>query len=411
MAEAPHDPEREEAIAFVLELGRALHVHGAPAPRVEQSMEICARRLGLAGQFFATPTSLFASFEDPGAQRTALQRVEPGQAWLARRVRLEMLVSDVLCGRLGAREARREIAAIAGSPPPYPAWLSPPAYALASASAARFFGGGAAEVAASGVAGAAVGLLALATGRSPALARVFEPLAATIAAAIAVTWAASVAPVAPHVVTLGGLIVLLPGLALTTAMRELALGHLAAGTARLMGALTSFLVLAFGVALGLRVAGLFEPFETPQPGPLAPWTLWIALLVAPACFAVLLRARPRDTVWILAGGWIAFFGARAGNALLGPELGAFVGACALGLASNLYARLRRRPAVVMSLPGLLLLVPGSLGFQSLSSLIGRDVVSGVETAFGMTLVAVALVAGLLISDALSAPRDLEHLSG
>ena len=38
-------------------------------------------------------------------------------------------------------------------------------------------------------------------------------------------------------------------------------------------------------------------------------------------------------------------------------------------ASNLYARVARRPAMVPMVPGILLLVPGSLGFRSLTSLI------------------------------------------
>jgi len=42
-------------------------------------------------------------------------------------------------------------------------------------------------------------------------------------------------------------------------------------------------------------------------------------------------------------------------------------------------------------PGLMLLVPGSIGFGSLARFIEKDVVSAVETAFSMMLVAVAFV--------------------
>jgi uncharacterized membrane protein YjjB (DUF3815 family) len=193
-------------------------------------------------------------------------------------------------------------------------------------------------------------------------------------------------------------------------MSELALGHLAAGTARFMGAAMSFLVLAFGVAIGRRVGDLLPPVLGPiEADALPAWTLPAALLVASASFAVLLRARPRDTVWMLLAGTIAFYGARLGSARLGPELGVCLGAVLVQGASNAYARLRRRPAIVMSLPGLLLLVPGSIGFESVTALIERDVVSGVETVFRMALVAVSLVAGLLLADALVPPRDLEQL--
>ncbi|HET7745701.1 MAG TPA: threonine/serine exporter family protein, partial [Vicinamibacteria bacterium] len=91
-------------------------------------------------------------------------------------------------------------------------------------------------------------------------------------------------------------------------------------------------------------------------------------------------------------------GARLGAFVLGPELGAFAGALTLGVATNAYARVLRRPEIVPMVPGMLLLVPGSLGFRSLSSLVEGQTVPGVEAAFRMTLVAVALATGLLFAN-------------
>ena len=85
-------------------------------------------------------------------------------------------------------------------------------------------------------------------------------------------------------------------------------------------------------------------------------------------------------------GALGIAGSRAGAAAFGPELGAFVGALTVGVASNLYAYLLHRPASVTLVPGILLLVPGAIGFRSLSSLLDREVVTGVETAFTMVLI-------------------------
>ncbi|MFI5234896.1 MAG: hypothetical protein ACHQXA_04230 [Gemmatimonadales bacterium] len=49
------------------------------------------------------------------------------------------------------------------------------------------------------------------------------------------------------------------------------------------------------------------------------------------------------------------------------------------------------------MPSVLLLVPGSVGFRGLASLLDRQVIVGVETAFRMLLIASALVAGLLVA--------------
>jgi uncharacterized membrane protein YjjB (DUF3815 family) len=52
-------------------------------------------------------------------------------------------------------------------------------------------------------------------------------------------------------------------------------------------------------------------------------------------------------------------------------------------------------------PGILLLVPGSIGYVSMSSLMQRNTVAGIDTAFTMVISAVSLVAGLLIASILA----------
>ena len=58
------------------------------------------------------------------------------------------------------------------------------------------------------------------------------------------------------------------------------------------------------------------------------------------------------------------------------------------------------------LPAILLMVPGSLGFSSMSSLIAQDVVVGLEGVLSVVLIAFSLVTGLLLANLTSRPRDL-----
>jgi uncharacterized membrane protein YjjB (DUF3815 family) len=174
----------------------------------------------------------------------------------------------------------------------------------------------------------------------------------------------------------------------------------------MMGALVMFLEIGFGVAVGMKVGALlFADVAAVEPAALPPWTLLAALLLAPLSFTVLFQASWRDAGWILAAGMTAFLGARTGAHLFGPEMGTFLGALLVGAGSNAHARWKRRPASITLVPGIMLLVPGSVGFQSLSSLLARDIVSGMETAFMMTLLGVALVTGLLLANALVPPRS------
>ncbi len=402
-----HPPPPGPAVAFTLRLAEALHRYGTPAHRLEGLMQRVSERLGLEGRFFCTPTSLFASFGPPEALRTCLIRVEPGDMDLERLTQLDVLADGVIQGRLSPAEGAHRVEAILARPERYGRLLQLLCWALSGGAAARLFGGGLKEMAVAAVSSLAIGSLAVVTRRQPSTARVLEPVAALLASSFAALAASMAGPLSVQVATLAGLIVLLPGLTLTVALNELAMRHLISGTSRLTSAALVFLQLGFGVALGSRLSVLLPPPATaPLPPALPPWTQGVALGVAIIAIGVLFRARPKDWGWIAAAGTFAFAGARLGALLFGPQLGAFAGALLLGMSSNALARLRNRPSVTMVVPGLMLLVPGSVGFRSLASLLERDVVAGVDTAFSMLMVAVALVAGLLSANALVPPRKV-----
>lgn len=402
--------EDEEAIAFVLKLGRGLHSHGYPAHRLETALERVSRRLGLNGQFFSMPTALFASFGRESDQRTFQIRVEPGGMGLRALVALEAVADAVATGAIGPAEGVRRIDAAMDAPSPYPAWLTTLCYAVSSAAAARFFGGGLREIVASAGVGLVVGLLALLAQRVAALGRIFEAVAAMTSALLASLAARYAGPLSVYVPTVAGIIILVPGFTLTVAMTELATRNLVSGTTRLAGAAGTFLAIGFGVALGTRLGEALVGATPPvRPVALPLWTEWAALIVAPLALTVLLRAPLRDIPWIELAGILAFGGARMGTLLLGAELGTFLGAFVVAAASNAYARALDRPSAVPLVPALLLLVPGALGFRSMLSLIDRETVPGVEAAFRMTLVAVSLAMGLLSGQLLVPPRGARRL--
>jgi uncharacterized membrane protein YjjB (DUF3815 family) len=160
----------------------------------------------------------------------------------------------------------------------------------------------------------------------------------------------------------------------------------------------TFFGIAFGVALGNRLgAAVFGAVRAAHSAPLPDWAGLVALVVAPVSFTIILRAEPRDTPWIVAAGALGVAGGRLGSHVLGVELGAFAGSFAVAIAAGVYERWRRRPSAVVLVPGILQLVPGSVGFRSLLSLMDRKAVAGLETAFSTVMTAMALAAGLLIA--------------
>jgi len=397
----------QERIEFLLRLGRALHTYGSGAHRLEDVLAHVTEKLGLEGQFFSTPTSIFAAFGSQGEQRTHLIRVEPGEVNLGKLADLDEVVIEVLRTGLTPGAGSRRIDEIVDAPCRYNTALDVASFGAISATGAVFLGGGLKELLVSAVIGLAIGLVSLVMRRSGNLRRVFTAVAAFVASILASLATIWIGGYSVFTATLAGLIVLLPGLNLTVAMRELSTQHLASGTARLSGAFVVFLELIFGVALGTRIAILLlDHIPVARVVPLPAWAYLLALLVAPLALTVRLRAHPRDAIWIVFAGVLAVAGTRIGSSLLDPELGVFFGAVTIGAASNLYARIFNRPSLVTWVPGLLMLVPGSIGLRSLASLMDDRILVGVETAFKMILIAIALVAGTLIANIILPPRKL-----
>ena len=297
--------DSDHRVAFLLSLAAGLHAHGTSTQQIEDALNQASSHLGIIAQFFVTPTSLFAAFGPQISQRTYLMRVEPGDTDLSRLSRMDAVVVEVLAGRMTPAEGTAEIGRISQSPPPYGAFATTLAFAAASAAACRFLAGGLPEIAVASALGLLTGILAIFAGRVRGVQRVFTPLASFLAAGLAAAGGVWIGGYSTSIAMLAGLIALLPGMMLTTAMAELAANHLSAGTARLFGAFIVFIGMGVGVAFGQRVAvGVVGEAVAVAPVPLPVWTLWVALGVAALSFAVLLKALPRDIPWILVGGLV-----------------------------------------------------------------------------------------------------------
>ena len=80
----------------------------------------------------------------------------------------------------------------------------------------------------------------------------------------------------------------------------------------------------------------------------------------------------------------------------------------MGVSSNVISRIRDQPSSVTQVPGILFLVPGSVGVRSVFSMLDREVIRGVETTFQMLLIGASLVAGLLVANVLAPSRHLRE---
>lgn len=396
----------EEVISFIMKFGAHLHIYGTPAHRLENALELLANTFDLRGQFFATPTSIMASFETGEGEKPAIVRVKPGGVELEKICLLDKLADDLKEKNISFQEAQAKLNEIIEIKNPYNFILRLAAYTLVSACASIFLGGGIAELLISSTLGLTVGSISELAQKNDSIDRFFEFIAAFTSAAMAALIFKAYPGFSIQLVILASLIVLVPGLSITVAATELATNNLVAGTARMVGAIVMLFKMGFGVALGDQLSKMLIS-NLKNIEPLAPFPenfSFIALALAPLAFTVLFKAHYRETIWILLAGITGYLSAKFGSVIFGANLGAFLGGLSVGLASNIYARGFNKPAATIMLPGILLLVPGSVGFRGLAFLMQKNTILGIDTAFDMFITATALVAGLMLASILVAPR-------
>ena len=400
---------------FVIELARRLHEYGTSAQRLEGAVSQVARRLGLEAEVWSNPTGMILSFDDaargPDATVTRVIRLEPGEENLARLAAADKIAEDVLSG---ARDPADGLAALRALDRPrkrFAAFWTVLAFGLASASVTGLLPHtGWADLLTAATLGCGIGALAEISHGRPRLDHAQEALAAFFATLGATAIATFLAPLSLQNVIIAALIVLMPGLTLTTAVSELTAKQLASGTARFAGALTTLLKLTFGAVAAAQLVHFLGWEPIPNAGEALPaWMPWLTLLAGSFAFAVLFKAARRDVLLVMASVWLGFGITRAVSLLPGDADnalpgGVFLAGMVMTALGNLYGRVFNRPSALIRVPGIILLVPGSLGFRSFNFVFERDVMQGLDTAFAVVAALIALVAGILFGNLLMPTR-------
>ena len=415
-----------ERIAFVVELAQHLHAYGTTAQRLEGAIESVTRRLSLACEPWANPTGMILAFSDPArpageSDTTRVIRLGLGDTDLYKLCEADRIAEDVMAGRLDIPAGRAALRALDRPASRRGKAMQVLGFALASAAVAGLLRLPWLDIGTAGAIGLLIGVLDIAAQRRPRLSEAFEAIAGLLAGGVAIAVSALVAgfvailvanfiaPLNLNTVIIASLIVLLPGMALTNAMNELTSRQLVSGTARFAGAITTILKLTIGTAIALGIAEFagFQPDVRalrPQPE----WVVWGALLLGAYAFAVLFRAHRRDYPLVMASAIAGYLISRFGGEWFGAQAGLFLSALITTAAGNVYARWRNRPGALVRLPGLIMLVPGSIALRGVITLVqAQDIGAGQDAAMLALNTLMALLAGLLFGNLLvSARRNL-----
>jgi uncharacterized membrane protein YjjP (DUF1212 family) len=392
-------PPTASAVEFLLRFARTAHQAGYPTAELEERVLALADALGLAGaEISAVPTLVDVSLGSLPEQRSYTLRVRPPVVDLDAIARLDDLVGNVVDGRLDADAALAALTDIQEKPlsRPWPVLLA--GYAIAGAALTPILGGGRREAAAAALVGLVVGAIAVPARRTARTEAIVAPVAAVAASFCAVALTQLGLDATPDVVTLAALVTFLPGMTLTIGMRELATEHLQSGVANTASALVQLLGLVFGVGIGRSIAASwFGEVSAAAPHAAFSGVHLVAAIAAGLAFTLTLRARYRDALVMCAATVLALVGNEVGKAVFGEEAAVFVASITVGVAGALAGALLRRSPLVFIVPGVLMLVPGSAGFNSVLQLLTNQTVTGINTAFDTFVTAMSIAYGLMVS--------------
>ena len=400
-----------ERIAFVVDLARHLHAYGTTSQRMEAAIESVARKLTLECQPWCNPTGIILSFSDPArpageSDTTRIIRPGLGDTNLRKLCEADRIAEDVINGRMGigaGRAALRELDRPGGWRGQMMVTLG---FALASAAVAGLLRLPWLDIATAGVIGLLIGGLALAAQSRPRLHESFEALAGLLAGAVAILVSSFVGPLNLNTVIIAAVIVLLPGMMLALSTNELTSRHLVSGTARFAGALMIIVSLTIGIAIAFglaEVAGIEPQVRALRPQP--EWVVWGAVGLAAYAFAVLFQAGRRDYPLVMGSVIAGYLISRFSGEWLGPIAGVFLAALAATAAGNAYARWFNRPGALVRLPGIIILVPGSISLRGVISLVqSQNIGAGEAAAMAALNTLMALLAGLIFGNLLMPTR-------
>jgi uncharacterized membrane protein YjjP (DUF1212 family) len=245
------------ALRLAVEAGVTMLRAGGEISRVEDTIGHIAGAYGARRvDAYATPTGLFVTGEgEDGISHTVIRRV-PG---ISNDLSVVAAVNDL--SRRAARQAIpladawEELRRIIDAPPPYPIPFVLAAALIASGTSSLLFGGNIVDMLGAGVAGLAVQGTVIAVDRFGWGAFTRSWAGGFLAAGIATLMHFLVPAISVHYTVAGAIMPLVPGIAITNALRDIMGGELVSGVTRSVEAAAIAIGVAAGVGLVLGFGG------------------------------------------------------------------------------------------------------------------------------------------------------------
>lgn len=344
------------------DLGYELAMSGAETFRVEESISRILASYGKESEVFAIPNYLVVSIiGDDGVPVTRMRRIGQHGNDLDSVERFSGL-SRALCNRTPDPETGMQwLDMVRSQRRKYSTVFQYLGYFLGAAGYGLFFGGNPIDGLCAGVCGILVGLVDKITGEMKA-----NPFFRTIAASFLMAMLAYLmghAGIAsnPDAVTIGALMILVPGLLFTNAMRDIIYGDTNSGVNRIVQVFLIAVAIALGTASAWRASTVF--WDVPVSAADIPYSIVPQCLFAfVGCigFAIVFNLHGPGVLLCALGGGIAWAVYCLVLTPTGSDITAyFWAALAASLYSEIMARVRKYPAISYLVISVFPMIPGA----------------------------------------------------
>ncbi len=398
-ATTPHESDTV-TLNFLLELGHAMIDAGDAVNHVESTLRSVARVNGVDHLgVLVLPSALVLSLQRGGSMSAEVRTSTTTALRLDQIDDVFRLVRDADRGAVTPEEGRRALIAIRSEQRPESFALLVVAFAISTVGLAMLLRGGWLEVLLAAGVGVLIGALTLKMGTLDPSYQAFWPLvAATIASAAAFASARAFDDLTVFPVLVSPLIMFLPGGLLTTGVLELSTGQPVSGSSRLAAGAMRLVLLALGIVAGANLVGVpGGDLRSGGEGVVSAIAPWVGVGLFGAGIAWYNGARVTAQRWILPVLYLAYAAQVLGGLFFGSALSGLFGALAMTPAALIASRQPSGPTpLVTFLPGFWLLVPGALGLEGVTLILGQGAADGTDAVTTALISMVGISLGIML---------------
>lgn len=387
----------EYLLCLALDVGEGMLKNGGDVNRVEDTIERICRAYGAEHvEVFTIISVINAAIRMPdGTYSSQLRRVKSTANNLGRLERLNALSREICKDKPSLEEFDEKLHQLKKTAE-YKNGVIIGASAIASGAFTLFFGGNWNDALVSALIGVVLALIEISpTLKLNSMARiVFSAFVATVLSGASVEWL-GIADSHDAIMT-GVIMLLVPGMAFGTAMRDLFYGDLIAGALKTLQAILSSLMIAFGYMLGMTIFGTIAPSDYMLTGGWLIAKEFITALISALAFAVLFRVNKKHLLWAGLGSIVTYgiyylVVTLSGNVFLA----ALISAIFTALYSEVSARLHRAPTLVFLITGVIPTVPGRYLYNTMRYLLEQNWPLAMSAFLNTMKIALGIAAGVV----------------